>query len=172
MRPLKLSILLHSDGPALDPERWPAETMERRRASSMPRVWRSLYQQDPIDLEGNLFKDVWWQVYEHDSLPPLIRAIVVVDSAYKAGVASDYSVCATWGKGADGHVYLIDVDRRRAEFPELVMMVHEAAARAIWDPRGIPRPSIVVEDRASGQALVPLLRRPYIRLRRERLFRH
>ena len=161
MPPLKLNVLLHTNGPALDPDRWPAETMERRRASSMPRVWRSLYQQDPTDMEGNLFREVWWQVYEPHELPTLTRCAVIVDSAYKAGVASDFSVCATWAKGVDGHVYLLDVTKMRAEFPDLVMMVHAAVQKVVDDPRSLPRPTVVIEDRASGQALVPLLRKPY-----------
>lgn len=159
--PIKTRILLHSDGPALDPERWPSATMERRRASSIGRVWRSLYQQDPISQDGNLFKDVWWQIYEAWELPQISRAAIIVDSAYKIGVASDFSVCASWVKGVDGHVYLIDVVRKKAEFPELILMVHECAAKLMKDPRKFPKPSIVIEDRASGQALVPLIRKPY-----------
>ena len=163
MQPIKMKVLLHKEGPALDPERWPSETMERRKASSIPRVWRSLYQQDPVSQDGNLFRDVWWQIYEPQELPDILRCAVIVDSAYKAGVSSDFSVCATWGKGSDGHVYLIDIIKRRAEFPELCVMVHGAVEKALQDPRGLPRPTVVIEDKASGQALVPMLRKPYTR---------
>jgi predicted phage terminase large subunit-like protein len=149
---MKLAVVLHEDGPALDPVRWPVEVMERRRASSVGRVWRSLYQQDPTDIDGNLFKEVWWQIYE--KLPSLVRACIYVDSAYKAGVSSDWSVCALWGKGVDGNAYLIDVRRARLEFPELVEFV--LAMRAAHIER---KPPVVVEDRSSGQALVPILKK-------------
>jgi predicted phage terminase large subunit-like protein len=152
---VKLLARLHSDGPALDPVRWPTDVMERRRASSVTRVWRSLYQQDPTDVDGNLFREAWWQVYEE--LPELMRTVIFVDAAYKQGVSNDYSVAAVWGKGVDGDIYLLDVIRRRVEFPALVSMVHEAA-----DRHADRRPIVVVEDKASGQALVPLLKRVHL----------
>lgn len=153
--PLKLLARLHDQGPALDPVRWPVDVMERRRASSVARVWRSLYQQDPTDVDGNLFREAWWGVY--DELPEVLRCGVFVDAAYKAGVANDFSVCATWVKGVDGDVYLVDVERARVEFPDLVAMVHRVARR-----HAHLRPSVVIEDKASGQALVPLLRKPHV----------
>ena len=152
---IKLLARLHDQGPALDPVRWPADTMERRRASSVTRVWRSLYQQDPTDVDGNLFREAWWQVY--DEVPELVRTAIFVDAAYKQGVSNDYSVAATWGKGVEGDIFLLDVVRRRVEFPALVAMVHEAA-----DRHADRHPVVVVEDKASGQALVPLLKRVHL----------
>lgn len=153
---MKLRALVHVDGPALDPARWPADVMERRRASSVGRVWRSLYQQDPTDIDGNLFKEVWWQVYEE---PPtaFVRTGIFIDSAYKVGVASDYSVCAVWAKSSDGHVYLLDIRRRRVEFPELLAMVE-----GVYEKWKRLRPVVVIEDKASGQALVPMIRKKHI----------
>lgn len=149
---MKLSVVLHENGPALDPVRWPEEDMERRKASSVGRVWRSLYQQDPTDIDGNLFKEVWWQIYE--TLPSFVRVCLYVDSAYKAGVSSDYSVGALWGKCYDGNAWLIDVKRARLEFPELVEFVISMREKHMKY-----KPPVIVEDRSSGQALVPILRK-------------
>lgn len=149
---MKLKILVHSEGPALDPVRWPADVMERRKASSVNRVWRSLYQQDPTDIDGNIFKEVWWQVY--DTVPEIVRTGIFIDSAYKAGVSSDYSALAVWAKSAKGNIYLLDVKRARVEFPDLLSMTSRMYDK--WKHR---LPVVVVEDRSSGQALVPMLRK-------------
>ena len=149
---MKIRVLVHENGPALDPVRWPAEVMERRKASSVGRVWRSLYQQDPTDIDGNLFKEVWWQIYEEKPEP--VRTGIFIDSAYKTGVASDFSVAAVWTKGADGNIYLIDVKRARVEFPELVSMIER-----VYSKHKDLKPVVVVEDKSSGQALIPTMRK-------------
>jgi len=150
---LKLKVLVHSEGPALDPVRWPADVMERRKASSVNRVWRSLYQQDPTDIDGNIFKEVWWQIY--DTAPTeTVRTGIFIDSAYKAGVSSDFSALAVWTKCTKGNIYLLDVKRARVEFPDLLTMVTRMFEK--WKHRN---PVAVVEDRSSGQALVPMLRK-------------
>lgn len=148
---MKLRILVHENGPALDPVRWPADIMERRKASSVGRVWRSLYQQDPTDIDGNLFKEVWWQVYE--AMPDPVRTGIFIDSAYKTGVASDFSVAAVWSKAGDG-IYLHDIKRARVEFPELVMMIER-----VYSKHKDLKPVVVVEDKSSGQALIPTMRK-------------
>lgn len=150
---MKMRILVHDQGPALDPVRWPQDVMERRKASSVARVWRSLYQQDPTDIDGNLFKEVWWQIYEE--LPEdIVRTGIFIDSAYKTGVSSDFSVAAVWCKNSAGNVWLIDVKRARVEFPELVSMIGR-----VYDKHKALKPVVVVEDKSSGQALVPTLRK-------------
>ena len=64
---------------------------------------------------------------------------------------SGFSVCTTWGiKGKE--LYLIDVLRKRLEYPELKRAVREQYERF--------RPSVVlIEDRASGTQLIQELTR-------------
>ena len=68
------------------------------------------------------------------------------DTASKASELSDFSVCTSWGiLGKD--LYLLDVLRRRMEYPELKRVVREQYARF--------RPSVVlIEDKASGTQLI------------------
>jgi len=68
------------------------------------------------------------------------------DTACKASELSDFSVCTTWGiAGTD--LYLLDVLRRRMEYPELKRAVREQYERF--------RPSVVlIEDKASGTQLI------------------
>lgn len=74
-----------------------------------------------------------------------------VDSAFKEGVGSDYSVIATWG--TDGKNYnLVDLWRDRVEYPSLRRAVQDEYAR--WRPD-----AVLVEDASSGQSVIQELRR-------------
>ena len=64
----------------------------------------------------------------------------------KATELSDYSVCTTWGvKNQD--VYLLDVLRRRMEYPELKREVREKATR-------FHATTVLIEDKSSGAQLI------------------
>jgi predicted phage terminase large subunit-like protein len=74
------------------------------------------------------------------------RVVQSWDTANKATELSDFSVCTSWGiKGKD--LYLINVLRRRMEYPELKRSVREQYERF--------RPSaVLIEDKASGTQLI------------------
>ena len=74
------------------------------------------------------------------------RVVQSWDTANKATELSDFSACTTWGiAGKD--LYLLDVLRRRMEYPELKRAVREQYERL--------RPSVVlIEDKASGTQLI------------------
>ena len=74
------------------------------------------------------------------------RVVQSWDTASKATELNDFSVCTSWGiLGKD--LYLLDVLRRRMEYPELKRAVREQYARF--------RPSVVlIEDKASGTQLI------------------
>jgi predicted phage terminase large subunit-like protein len=68
------------------------------------------------------------------------------DTANKATELSDYSVCTTWGIAGNA-LYLVDLVRRRMEYPEL-----KRAVRAQYERF---RPSVVlIVDKASGTQLI------------------
>jgi phage terminase large subunit-like protein len=104
------------------------------------------YQQAPAPL-GGVFKSAWFRHYMQDELPVKFDRIVQSwDTANKASELSDFSVCTSWViLGKD--LYLLDVLRRRMEYPELKRAVREQYARF--------RPSVVlIEDKASGTQLI------------------
>jgi predicted phage terminase large subunit-like protein len=68
------------------------------------------------------------------------------DTANKATELSDFSVCTSWGV-AGKSLYLIDVLRRRMEYPELKRAVHAQYER--FEPS-----VILIEDKASGTQLI------------------
>jgi predicted phage terminase large subunit-like protein len=72
------------------------------------------------------------------------------DTANTSGEFSDYSVCTTWGV-LNGQYYLLDVFRRRLQYPDLRRAVKELASQ--HSPN-----AIVIEDKGSGTALLQDLR--------------
>jgi len=72
------------------------------------------------------------------------------DTALKAGVGNDPSVCITFGC-YEGKFYLLDVLSEKLEYPQLRRRMMELAER--WNPQ-----AILIEDKASGQSLLQDLR--------------
>jgi len=68
------------------------------------------------------------------------------DTASKSSELSDFSVCTSWGI-AGKNLYLLDVLRRRMEYPELKRAVREQYDR--FSPA-----VVLIEDKASGTQLI------------------
>ena len=104
------------------------------------------YQQMPAPLGGGLVKAAWFKRYAPGEGLTFDRVVQSWDTASKATELSDFSVCTSWGiRGKD--LYLLDVLRRRMEYPELKRAVREQYERF--------RPEVVlIEDKASGTQLI------------------
>lgn len=136
-----------NDNP-LWPEQFDKAEMQRTRANVDPKVWWSLYMQQPTVADGQIFRrDKFW-FYENP--PPFSYIMQSWDTAFKTGTLNDYSVCQTWGIAADGY-YLIDQWRGRVEYSDLF-----DKARELADQHGCQ--FLLVEDAASGQSLIQELR--------------
>ena len=137
-------------GEALDPTRYDVAALGRIKASIGSRDWTALYQQEPRQDEGNVFKRSWLQYV--DALPVLKRTVIAWDTAYESGESSDYSVALLVGRGlVDGRFYVMPLLRERLEFPELVRAGQGIVAR-------YPQAEQIVEARASGRSLRQQLR--------------
>lgn len=102
------------------------------------------YQQNPTPADGDIFKLDWFREYREP--PVFIRIIQSWDTAYKAEMLNDPSVCTTWGETLNGY-YLLDVFRRRLIYPDLKRNVMALVAKYA--------PSVIlIEDKASGQSLI------------------
>ena len=78
------------------------------------------YLQRPVPLEGGMFKRDWLRSaaeFPHDH--PDSFLLQSWDTAVTANETSNWSVCTTWLINGDRY-YLMEVDRRRLRFPELV----------------------------------------------------
>lgn len=99
-----------------------------------------------------MIKTEWIKYYAPDQLPDsFIYTLQSWDTANKSGELNDYSVCTTWGVGG-GKYYLLDVFRRRLDYPELKRAVCEQARR-------YRHPKVLIEDKGSGTQLIQELKR-------------
>lgn len=99
--------------------------------------------------EGGLIRGEWFRRYE---TPPAenIRLVQSWDTAYKPDQHTDHSVCTTWAQTRAGF-YLLDVWRRRLDFPALQRAAVSLAQR--WKPN-----AVLIEDKGSGISLIQQLR--------------
>lgn len=134
-------------GEVLDPRRDSLESLLEIRRIIGEYNFASQYQQNPISADGGIVKKIWLQYY--DPAGPLPRFSYILqsyDTANKSGELNDYTVCTTWGV-YDSRYYLLDVLRKRLNYPELKRTVRDQA-------RKYPNPIILIEDRASGTQLI------------------
>jgi len=133
-------------GEALHPEREPLAMLEQIRNTIGEYNFAGQYQQMPAPLGGGLVKAGWFRRYAVEEVPQFERIVQSWDTASKATELSDFSVCTSWGiAGKD--LYLIDVVRRRMEYPELKRAVRAEYER--WRPE-----VVLIEDKASGTQLI------------------
>jgi predicted phage terminase large subunit-like protein len=148
-------------GEAIWPEKFNEEFYAKRKELIGPRAFAALYQQRPAAMEGTMFKRSWfnrrWDILPiHDFSDDGVRrasrwkVVQFVDTAFKTGVGSDYSVIATWATdGVD--FYVLDIWRKQVEYPDL--------KRAITNSAQVHKPrAIFIEDKASGQSILQDLR--------------
>jgi len=146
-------IFKRKAGEVLHPARFSRAALDEVRRAVGPYNFASQYQQSPIPLEGNLVKRSWLARYAPEEAgKPYTTVVQSWDTANKAGELNDFSVCTTWGVCHDRRCLLLDVFRKRLEFPDLKRAVRDQAAR--FRPK-----TILIEDRASGTQLIQELRR-------------
>jgi predicted phage terminase large subunit-like protein len=140
------------EGHALWPERYPAAKLAKIRRQIGSIAWLSEYQQRPAAIEGGTFKRSWWGTY--DTAPEKLRDIVFsLDTAFKVGRTNDYSVILVIGVTREHNYFLLDMVRGRYELPDLIRKAEALAER--WP--SVDR--VLIEDKASGQSLIQVLRR-------------
>jgi predicted phage terminase large subunit-like protein len=145
--PYGTRVYTRKAGEALHPEREPLEVLAQAREIQGEYNFAGQYQQAPAPLGGGLVKREWLHTYTQEDLPKNFELIVQSwDSANKSTELSDYTVCSTWGL-KHNKLYLLDVLRRRMDYPELKREVKEQAAR-------YQAKVILIEDRASGTQLI------------------
>src|SRR5271168_1545037 len=92
------------------------------------RHWIKRYVELPLQRERSLILQSW-------------------DTASKGGPENDFSVCTTWFISCDRRWYLLDVWRKRVDYPEL-----KAAVRTLAFRHAANR--VLVEDAGAGTSLV------------------
>jgi predicted phage terminase large subunit-like protein len=145
--PLGRRFFRRKAGDILHPARESAVSLANTRGAIAEFSFAAQYQQNPIPLGGAIVKTDWLRYYEPGEQPADFWEIIQSwDTANKSGELNDYSVCTTWGS-VDEVYYLLDVCRKRLNFPELKREVARLAD--LYCPH-----TIVIEDKASGTQLL------------------
>ncbi|ASG88417.1 phage terminase large subunit [Salmonella enterica] len=118
----------------------------------------SQYQQNPAALSGGLINGEWFRTYT--KLPRLLwRAVYVDTNSGKVKDFNDYTVFTLAGMGADGNMYIIDMERGKWDPEELLLKAEEVWLR--WQSsdalRRAPLRYMAIEDKQAGQGLITTL---------------
>jgi predicted phage terminase large subunit-like protein len=139
-------------GQVLHPEREPLAVLDELKAAMGSQAFSAQYQQAPILPGGALLKATWFRSYARaPERRPEDRIVQSWDTASKASQTNDFSVCTTWlMRGKD--YYLLDVFRKRLEYPDLRRAILSQVAAHAATP-------VLIEDAGTGAPLVQDLRR-------------
>ena len=139
-------------GEALSPEREPLDVLDALKLQIGSDAFSAQYQQAPAPPGGAMIKRDWIVRYKE---PPTISERLMTlqswDTASKGGPENDWSVCTTWILARPKRWYLVDVWRRRVDYPALKTAVQTLAKR--WSAR-----RVLVEDAGAGTSLVQELK--------------
>jgi predicted phage terminase large subunit-like protein len=139
-------------GEALSPAREPIAVLENLKRQLGADAFSAQYQQMPVPPGGAMIKRLWIQRYT--DLPPQRERFLILqswDTANKGGPENDFSVCTTWFVTRSRRWYLIEVWRKRVDYPELKAAVQSLAARH-------KAQRVLVEDAGAGTSVVQELR--------------
>lgn len=137
-------------GELLHPSRLPTAELDSFKQNMGTDNFNAQFLQAPIPDTGNFLKRDWIKFYD---IPPVAQSgdqvVQSWDTAMKAGVNNDYSVCLTFRIRNRNEYYLTDVLRKRLEFPDLLKVVlpHSQKFRA---------DVVLIEEQASGISFVQM----------------
>ena len=139
-------------GEALSPEREPLDVLQEMKRQIGSDAFSAQYQQMPVPPGGAMVKRAWVKRYQELPARPDCRLTLQSwDTASKGGPENDWSVCTTWILSGNNLWHLVDVWRRRVDYPALKAATREQAK--IWNPQ-----RVLIEDTGTGTSLVQELR--------------
>ena len=133
-------------GEALCPDRYDIEALRRIEEKLGSYSFAALYQQNPVPLDGGIFKRAWF-ARVIDKAPEDLRWFRGYDLAVSIATTADYSASVRCAIDKQGNIYVADAFRARIEFPEQRRYVIERMKEEKDTVHGI-------ESALHGQALV------------------
>jgi len=137
------------EGAPLWPDEWPLLRLGERLDDLGSWAFEGMYQGRPTPLAGAIFKRDWFRYY--DFVPDLQMKVCSWDTAYKTGEQNAYTAGVVFGVDGSGNIYILDITRRRMEYPDVKRQI--PAVSSEWGA-----PTVLIEDAASGQAAVQELK--------------
>ena len=145
---LKIPAIQHDI--ALHAEREDIASLNKLKLELGEYNFSAQYQQEPVPSKGAMIQKFWLRYYLAQEKIEFSQIIQSWDTAIKAKDENDYTVGITIAVNSKGY-YLLDLQRIKVEFPELISLVENCAKK--WKPQ-----AILVEDKASGQSLIQSLK--------------
>jgi phage terminase large subunit-like protein len=115
-------------GEVLSPEREPIEILEQLPGQLGSDLFWAQYQQAPVPPSGTMIKRDWIRRYTDRPSTPDSFILQSWDTALKGGPDNDWSVCTSWLETMT-QWYLLDVWRKRVDYPALKAAVVEQAKK-------------------------------------------
>ncbi len=131
-------------GELLFEEREGEREIEKIKLDMGTYTFNAQYQQKPMVENSGMFKKEWLKYYDKDI--NFENIYLSFDTAIKAGVNNDPTVCTIWGEYKNNY-YLIDVFRKWLEYPDLKKEAINLIKK--YEPL-----AVLIEDKASGQSLI------------------
>jgi phage terminase large subunit-like protein len=134
------------EGDLLHPEREDQQALDEMKTNMGSLVFAAQYQQRPAPMDGEIVQKAWFKRY--DQKPERLASDFLVqswDTAQTVTTEADYSVCTIW-LIRDDNFYLLDVERFKAQFPDLKNRVIQSGRR--YNPN-----LIIIEAIGAGGAL-------------------
>lgn len=128
----------------------PLSSWEEARRVMGSSTFEAQCQQDPVPASGNMVKSEWIKVYSASLDRTGMKITHSWDTALKGDTSANYTVCTIWGE-RNGYHYLLDIFRKKLNFPELVKAVVDLHQKA-------PPHALLIEDQGSGISLIQQLR--------------
>lgn len=149
--------MVREEGDILWPQREGKAELEAAKQRFGSFAFQSQYQQAPVAREGNLIRTEWLNA-TYRAIPERFDSLIMaIDTAYKTGTINDFSAAVVIGSlnsprggHAPGH-YLLEAWHGKLEFADLKRRVVELYQT--WRPQ-----VVLIEDAASGQSLIQVLR--------------
>jgi phage terminase large subunit-like protein len=150
----------------IDEPLWPALYPDARltaleRYDLTPDAFAAQFQQEPTVEGGSILRRKWWRIWGERALPPCAVYIVSIDPSVKEQDYNDPWACTVWGlfkhqEPGDlvdrWNMMLLDVWEKHMNYPEARVKARQTYE--YWTVEGQPPDHVLVEDKASGPALI------------------
>lgn len=134
---------------------WAQVIKDSYTASQGGHVYNALFQSEPTNMLGNLFKTDNWQEYEIDKvwIPERFdRIYLSIDATFKDNTENDF-VAMIVGGFKQGNEYKRYVVRKRMDFPDTVDKI-------LYLLKKFPEIDIIyIEDKANGPGIISVIRK-------------
>jgi len=127
-----------------------------------PDTYWAQMMQEPSQAAHTIFKSGYWQRWfsREEVESRITLKVITMDTAFKDKDSNDFSVLQCWGCVGISGLVLLDSDKGKWEFPDLLIHAKAFAEKHTQRKIGVtPATELWIEDKASGQSLVQTLNR-------------